>query len=241
MKAMASQKFYSANTVQEKRSGGPIKNEEVIMKKVIIIAAATTALFTAGAASAEGTVSYNVGVTSDYVWRGVTQTDENAAIQGGIDYTNGMFYAGTWASNVDFGGKADYELDLYAGVKPIAGNFTFDIGVLAYLYPQEDDLNFEEVKLGVSHPLGKGTIGAAAYFNTDDNFEDYFEVNAAYPLTDKVSVSGAFGDYGTYNTWNLGGAYALTSNLSVDLRYHDTDVDTRYSDERVVLSLKAAF
>lgn len=42
-------------------------------------------------------------------------------------------------------------------------------------------------------------------------------------------------------TWNLGGAYALTSDLSVDLRYHDTDVDTRYSDERVVLSLKAAF
>lgn len=217
------------------------KNEEVIMKKVCVAAVAALGLLTAGAASAEGAVSYNIGVTNDYVWRGVSQTDEKVAFQGGVDYTNGIFYAGAWASNVDFGTDADMEIDVYAGVKPTLGTFNFDIGVLAYTYPQEDDLNFEEVKLGVSHALGKGTIGAAAYFNTDDNFEDYFEVNAAYPLTEKFSVSGAYGDYGTYNTWNIGGAYAVTSNFAVDLRYHDTDVKTPLSEERVALTLKLAF
>lgn len=211
------------------------------MKKFLIAAVAASALLVAGAASAEGSLSYNVAVTSDYVWRGVTQTDENAAIQGGIDYANGMFYAGAWASNVDFGGEADYELDLYAGIKPTAGDFTFDLGVIYYAYPQEDDINFTEIKAGVSYPLGKGTIGAAAYLNTDEDFEDYFEVNAAYPLTEKLAISGAIGDYGTYNTWNVGGSYALTETFSVDVRYHDTDADTPWSDERVALTLKAAF
>lgn len=212
------------------------------MKKILIsMVACTSLLGLAGTASAEGALSYNIGVTSDYVWRGISQTDEKAAIQGGIDYTNGIFYAGTWASNVDFGSDASVELDLYAGIKPTAGNFTFDLGLLAYTYPDEDDLNMEEVKLGVSHPMGKGSIGVAAYLNTDKDLEDYYEINASYPLTEKFSVSAAYGDYGPYTTWNIGVGYNLTSHLSVDLRYHDTDVDSPLSDERVALSLKAAF
>ncbi|OYW80643.1 MAG: hypothetical protein B7Z26_06160 [Asticcacaulis sp. 32-58-5] len=66
-------------------------------------------------------------------------------------------------------------------------------------------------------------------------------MNGAYPLTDKISVSGAYGDYGNYNTWNLGGSYALTGAVALDLRYHDTDVETPISDERVALTLKLAF
>ncbi|MDC7674672.1 TorF family putative porin [Asticcacaulis machinosus] len=213
------------------------------MKKILFAAAAAAALLASGSAMAEGEFSYNVAVTSDYVWRGVSQTDENPAISGGIDYSNGIFYAGTWASNVDFGSDADYELDLYAGVKPTVGDFAFDFGVLYYAYPQEDDLNMTELKAAVSYPLGKGSIGAAAYVNTDEDLEDYFEVNGAYPLTDKISVSGAYGDFGGYNTWNVGGSYALTDILSVDLRYHDTDTEVfgQLGDERVALTLKAAF
>ena len=60
-------------------------------------------LATAGTAMAEGEWSGNVAMTSDYTWRGVSQSNEDPAIQGGFDYANGLFYAGTWASNVDFG------------------------------------------------------------------------------------------------------------------------------------------
>ncbi|MEO1474307.1 MAG: TorF family putative porin, partial [Pseudomonadota bacterium] len=55
-----------------------------------------------GTAAAEGEFSGNVTLTSDYVWRGISQSNEDLAIQGGFDYANGMFYAGTWASSIDF-------------------------------------------------------------------------------------------------------------------------------------------
>ncbi|MDC7681726.1 TorF family putative porin [Asticcacaulis sp. BYS171W] len=217
------------------------------MKKFLTAAVAVSALLVAGAASAEGAVSYNIAVTSDYVFRGITQTDESPAIQGGIDYTNGIFYAGTWASNVDFGTKADYEVDLYAGIKPTAGKASFDFGVLYYAYPQEDDLNVTELKAAVSYPLGAGSIGATYYTNTDDTFDTYYaEVNAAYPITEKVSLSGAIGTQkfafgGEYDTWNVGGSVALTDKFSVDLRYHDTSESIKGMDERFVVTLKAAF
>ena len=51
----------------------------------------------------EHSVSANIGVVSNYVWRGITQTDDKAAVQGGVDYSHSSgFYAGTWVSNVDF-------------------------------------------------------------------------------------------------------------------------------------------
>ena len=71
------------------------------MKKSIVIATAVAAVLTSGVASAE--LSANAAIASNYIWRGVTQTDDQAAGQGGIDwgYDSGL-YAGTWVSNVDF-------------------------------------------------------------------------------------------------------------------------------------------
>lgn len=65
-------------------------------------------------------LSANAALTTDYVFRGFSQTAENAAIQGGFDATHGIFYAGVWASNLDFGGNgagqdvANIEIDWYA-------------------------------------------------------------------------------------------------------------------------------
>ena len=78
-----------------------------------VLAAASALALCAGVAQAqEGPkLSYNIGLASDYVFRGVSQTDENAQIFGGVDLTAGKFYAGTWASNVDFGDDTDAEID----------------------------------------------------------------------------------------------------------------------------------
>lgn len=215
------------------------------MKKTLFAAAAAAALLTAGAASAEGSLSYNVAVTSDYVWRGITQNDEEPALQAGIDYSAGIFYAGAWASNVVEG--ADVEVDLYAGFKPTAGDFSFDLGVIHYAYTGDDELNFTEVKGAVSYPVGTGSMGIAYYTPTEDTFDTYYvELNGAFPITEKLSVSGAIGkqefaDVGSYDTWNLGGTYAITDVFSVDLRYHDTSEDIPGFDERVAVTLKAAF
>ncbi|UDF02261.1 TorF family putative porin [Asticcacaulis sp. AND118] len=223
------------------------------MKKFLLAAAVAAGALVAGAASAEGALSYNIAATNNYVWRGISQSDKEAAVQGGIDYTNGSFYAGTWASNVDFGGDASLEVDVYAGVKPTVGNWAFDFGAIYYAYPDEDDLNFGELKAGFTHPMGKGSIGAAMYTNWETLENPYYELNAAYPLTDKWSVSGAMGkqelDGGDYTTWNVGLGYALTENLSIDARYWDTgDHDMGWTadgrnvaKEQIALTIKAAF
>ncbi|MCR6661006.1 MAG: TorF family putative porin [Asticcacaulis sp.] len=217
------------------------------MKNMLLATTAIAAAVIAGSASATefagGTLSYNVAATSDYVFRGVSQTAGDPAIQGGIDYSHGLFYAGAWASNVDF---ADYELDLYAGIKPVYKDFTFDLGAIYYNY-NDDTLDSTELKAAVSHPFYKGTIGAAYFYNTDVDDTEYYEINGSYPLTSKLSVSGAVGEQKTagfkYTTENLGLTYAITPVFSVDVRASDTNIPEviKPSAARLAVTLKAAF
>ena len=66
----------------------------------------------AGASVAQAELSANIGVASNYYFRGITQTDDSAAVSGGIDYAHDSgFYLGTWMSNVDFGGNEDVEVE----------------------------------------------------------------------------------------------------------------------------------
>lgn len=223
------------------------------MKKFLLAATAVAAIALAGSASAHdllgGSISYNVEATSDYVFRGLSQSATSystPAIQGGIDYSKGLFYVGTWASNVDFANN--YELDLYAGVKPTAGDFSFDLGVITYQYG-EKGFNQSEVKALVSHPFYKGTIGAAFYDNVTFAETGYYEVNASYPLTDKWSISGAAGEAAVggfkYSTANLGVTYAFSPTYSVDIRAADTNIPetsfTKWAKPRLAVTLKAAF
>ncbi|HKZ95497.1 MAG TPA: TorF family putative porin, partial [Hyphomicrobiaceae bacterium] len=91
------------------------------------------------------TYAITVGAQSDYVFRGVSQTFEDPAIQGALDLTYWILYAGIWASHIDFGAsqglgpKVWGEYDLYAGVKRVWGPVTFDLGVIYYWYPNSDD------------------------------------------------------------------------------------------------------
>ena len=95
----------------------------------------------------EFSFSANVGLYSDYIFRGYTQTQNEPAIQGGFDveHSSGL-YAGTWASNVDWTTAGDYmdknsvEIDVYAGWAGDLGFYDlgFDIGVLQFFYPGND-------------------------------------------------------------------------------------------------------
>jgi len=89
-----------------------------------------------------GSFSANIGVTSDYLWRGITQTGDQAAIQGGMDYSNDSgFYAGTWMSNVSWTDPNGYELDLYAGYRFDTGSVSWDAGYIYYAYPLTSNAN----------------------------------------------------------------------------------------------------
>ena len=141
-------------------------------------------------------LSANVGLTSDYVFRGFSQTAEHPAIQGGMDATYGIFYAGFWGSNLDFGtngaGKdvADLELDVYAGITPKLGPIDLDLGVIGYLYPGASDqgaeLDYLELKLGASTALTDAiTVGGTAYYSP----EYTGETGAVWTLEGNVEVA----------------------------------------------------
>ncbi len=119
------------------------------------------------------TYSFNIGGTSDYVFRGISQSSNDPVLQGGADVGYGIFYAGTWASGVDFDNAppANAEVDWYAGVRPTwqspLGPMNLDFGAIYYSYPGADpapgaDPNYWELKAGYSwsvlHPsLTTGT------------------------------------------------------------------------------------
>lgn len=203
-------------------------------------------------ASAEGALSGSLTLASDYMFRGVSQTSGNPALQGGLDYTNGIFYAGVWGSNVDFGADETLETDFYAGARPTFGPLSLDFGVIGYFYPGSTDVageyDYVEGKIAASFaPVENLTLGGALYYSPEFFGETgealYAEANGAYAFSDAFSVSGAYGVQdvdlsGDYETWNLGAAYTVVS-YKFDLRYYDTDISG--SDGEIVLSLTRSF
>jgi uncharacterized protein (TIGR02001 family) len=124
-------------------------------------------------------LSANVALATEYVFRGISQTSEGPSIQGGFDATCGIFYAGVWASNLDWGvSGTDIEIDWYAGIKPKTGRITWDIGVIYYTYPSSTeafagfDNNYVELKLGASAEIWKdGTLSGTVFWSPDYQFE----------------------------------------------------------------------
>jgi uncharacterized protein (TIGR02001 family) len=129
-------------------------------------------------------LSANVALATQYVFRGVSQTAEGPAIQGGFDVTCNIFYAGVWASNLDWGADgagndiANIEMDWYVGIKPVTGRITWDLGVIYYSYPGAADFiagrenNYVELKVGASAELWKdGTLGLTAFYSPDYQYE----------------------------------------------------------------------
>jgi uncharacterized protein (TIGR02001 family) len=220
------------------------------------LALALTVLAAGPALAQDGPeVSFNLGAASDYVFRGVSQTQGDPQVFGGADVTWGKVYAGTWLSNVDYGDGTDAEYDLYVGVTPQLGAVSFDLAALFYGYvdaPSGADYDYVELQATASVPVGPATFGAGVYHAPDSyggvDHSTYVEANASYSPRENLSVSGAIGRQtfagpGDYTTWNLGVGYKLTDHLTVDLRYHDTSrhrFGKTYGD-RATVSLTAAF
>ena len=238
------------------------------IKLALVAAAASVAM--GGAAMAQDAsslkLSYNVGVASDYIFRGISNTNNKGQVFGGVDATYGIGYAGVWASNVDFGTpNPDTEIDLYAGVRPTVGDVSLDLGVIYYGYDKDKNgipgsYSYSEVKAAASKAFGPATFGAAVYYSPEFPSKGgeaiYVEANGSAPIGEKLTLSGALG-YQTvdaagyfsgvdndYVTWNLGASAAITDHLTADLRYSDTDsheFGKSLYGSAVTVSLKAAF
>lgn len=218
-------------------------------------------LMAAGAAHAE--LSGNIGVTSNYLWRGVSQTQDDAAVSGGIDYAHDSgFYVGTWASNVDFGttetvdvvdgmgnviGSAEvsqedeqYELDIYAGFAGSVGDFGYDVGVVHYAYPETDgDADFTELALAASFSVVTVGVNYTVDSEVDDGlFTDgdmYTYVSAGIPLQQDWSVGFTVGHY----AFDVDGDVIGGEKMDVDYTHYQADLTKSagdYGDFTVTLS-----
>ena len=164
-------------------------------------------------------ISGNVGLSSDYIWRGMTQTDGDAAINGGFDLaTDNGFYFGTWSSNAGgAGSNYSMELDVYLGFSGEMGNenMSYDVGYISVIYPGDDSADFEEAYIGFNI-YGLSIL----YSSGQDSSPDYSEIGYSVD-----AGPGSFGvSYGEYedtgdNTligydWGIG-------NFSLGFYYYD--------------------
>lgn len=197
-----------------------------------------------------GEFSGNVGIGTDYTFRGVSQTDENPAIQGGFDWSHESgVYLGVWGSNVDFddGDEATLEMDFYGGIAGEVSGITWDVGVIYYAYPgANDNLDYDYVegKVALGYDFGVASIGGSVFYSPeffgDSGDAVYAELAAAAPLPYGFGIEGLVGhqwidDNATfglpdYLTWTIGLTYSI-EGFDLALSYVDTDISGSRCDD----------
>ena len=171
--------------------------------KIKQLALAMGAALLGSASLAQAELSANIGVTSNYLWRGVTQTDDGPAVSGGIDWSHDSgFYLGTWASNIDWGQGNGAEVDFYGGYAGEMGDFGYDVGLIYYYYPASDydDSDFIELTLTGSWKFLEAGIAYTLNGQADDDspFSDgdlYYHLSASFDLAETWSLGATIGYY----------------------------------------------
>jgi uncharacterized protein (TIGR02001 family) len=195
------------------------------------------------AAQAMPEFSFGANLTSNYVYRGTSQTDDKPAIQGYVEGAIGTFYGGLWASTVDLDDD-NVEFDLYLGIRPTFGDLEVDLNYTRFLYDDSGDC-CGEVALLLSYPIGEvASVGGGAYADFENDIE-WFEVTAAYTAPQGFTVGGTVGtDFGSLEegdddkvAWDVGVSYSFTEIATADLRFHDSN----YDPGRLVVSIGIDF
>lgn len=213
-----------------------------MMKKTLMVSAITAAL-TSGNVLAEASV--NVAATTNYLWRGVTQSTDTASVSGGIDWSDASgLYVGLWSGSL-VGGT---ETDVYAGFAGEAGGLGYDVGVISYQYTQAPDINFSEVYLNLSmadFSVGVASTVDAAIGNENGPFDkgDMY-VSASYGFTaGKFDVSVFGGSYMFDNDNKFGngdldyshyGVSFATGEVTIALEKNDIKSPVEADNVRVV-------
>ena len=214
--------------------------------------------------------SANVAISTDYLFRGISQTDNGPAISGGFDYTYAPagFYLGTWASSIEFNdGGSPMEIDYYAGFTgELSNGISWDIGGLYYDYPQDGsaggpDYEYIEVKGALGYTFDAAwepTVGVGVYYSpdffgeTDTGIAVEGSLDLSLPVWD-LGLSTSVGyqdvdDIGEYEYWSVG----LSKDISIftfDVKYSDTgDAEDDFCaggsdlcDATVVFSMSSSF
>lgn len=195
------------------------------LTKSLLAAAVVAASGLSATAQAEDEVTMNAGVTSNYLWRGVSQSSDSASVSGGIDYASESgFYAGTWVGSLGDGSGA--ETDFYLGFGGEAGSIGYDVGYIYYHYGDADDIDFGEVYGSIS--VAGFDLGLAYTVNNEDANDDagfesgdmYFSVGYGFDLSEDFSL-GLTAGYYDFDSDGEDGAASSYSHFQADISKGD--------------------
>ena len=237
------------------------------MKKILAIVA--MALITATAAQAQ--ITGNLGLTSDYRFRGVSQTQNAPAVQGGIDYNHvSGLYIGNWNSSVSsqmYTNGAGVESDVFAGFrKQVFGNFVVDVGSYNYFYPRagtNGSFDTNEIFAGIGYKeliTVKYSHALSDYFGTANSKNSFYvQADAAIPLARNLQLVAHIGhtnvanssslDYTDYNVglgydlkgWNLAAKYYINDNKTSTFMTANTVGGQKLYKDALVFSVAKSF
>lgn len=232
------------------------------MKKVIL-----ALMLAAGFSAAQAEVTGNASLTSDYRFRGVSQTQNAPAVQGGVDFAHSSgFYAGNWNSSISselYPGAAGVESDVYTGFKKEFGGVKVDAGVISYMYPRATtDTNTNEVYVGASFNVlsVKYSRSMSNYFGVaDSKNSSYIQADANVPVASKLSAVAHYGrtsvannsalDYADYNVgaaydldgWIFGAKYHTNTSKGANFETVNTVNNQKLYKSAVVVSVSRSF
>lgn len=242
----------------------------MLRKSVTVALLAATALaggLTAAHAQESGplTVSANAGVVSDYRFRGVSQTEESVAVQGGLDANLVLsetvsLYAGTWGSTGDKDTIGASEIDVYGGITGTSGLVHWTLGAIGYLYADAKDLDYWEINGEVGTEFGPVSAAVGIFYAPDqanlgdkDGVYVYTNLGVAVPDT-PITLNATIGyeDNAFWDSkwdWSLGATVAYRQ-FTFGVAYLDTNKRSPYfkgskwrngSDAAVIFSVGASF
>jgi uncharacterized protein (TIGR02001 family) len=188
-------------------------------------------------APAEFDFGFGVALTTDYVSRGITNSDSDPAIQGYVEPSFGLAYVNVWSSNVDYGaGFRGAEIDVAAGIRPEIGPLSLDVGYVHYFYsPEDTSPDYGELYAKADYNVNDMfTLGARLYFAPDYNQSGdtgtFIAGGIKVPLPYDFSVYGGIGyqffedpDAFEQLAWTAGVSYSWKV-VTLDVRYWDTDL-----------------
>ncbi len=192
-------------------------------------------------------ISANLAITSNYVWRGMTQTANSPAVQGGIDLGYNGFYLGAWGSNVEFGDtNNNLEADFYAGYKTSFSGVEIDLGYILYAYPNESDaFNFDEAYIGLGYDFGMVGINGKYSFAVDSENDttDYWEVGGDIELPMEFTLAASYGDYDEVGTNYLVSLSKSWGKFEFSVAYTDfsSDASSVYDEDHIVGTVSTSF
>ena len=234
------------------------KSDATFMKRCILTALLLGITYPVQGQLSQDNFGLYVTLTSDYRFRGISQTLNDPAFQAGFDLQlPSGFFTGVWASNVDFfanrfrSGPRDVEIDLYAGYSTdFHDDWSAIFSAVLYTYPGSSvDYDYLEFAAGLNYrDLATLQVSYSNDALARGESAVNYELGIQYPLTNGFEIGGILGFYDTSRLFGTGYAYGNAGiskswpRLVVDLRYHDTDDDAvalfrSYAGSRWVASL----